>query len=39
MKDALKSIAQKVTLELVYEVVDERTKEMSIGMEIAIIKL
>lgn len=33
MKDTLKSIARKVTLELVYEVVDERTKEIKNELE------
>lgn len=29
MKEALKSIARKVTLELIYQVVDERTEEIN----------
>jgi hypothetical protein len=33
MKDALKTIARKVTLELIYEVVDERTKEIKDELE------
>ncbi len=33
MKDTLRSIARKVTLELVYEVVDERTKEIKDELE------
>lgn len=33
MKDTLKSIARKVTLEILYEVVDERTREIKNELE------